>query len=68
MKKQRHSDPKVEKLLDELVQDYSSPEQILGEEGSIKQLSKRLIERALQAELTHHLQNTPTEESPSSAT
>ena len=59
MKKQRHSDPKVEQLLDELMQDYKSPEQILGEEGLIKQLSKRLIERALQAELAHHLQNTP---------
>ena len=68
MKKQRHSDPKVEQLLDELMQDYKSPEQILGEEGLIKQLSKRLIERALQAELAHHLQDTPTEESLSSST
>lgn len=67
MKKQRHSDPKVEQLLDELMQDYKSPEQILGEEGLIKQLSKRLIERALQAELANHLQNTPKGESPSSS-
>jgi len=65
LKNQRHSEPKVEQLLDELMEDYSSPEQILGEEGLIKQLSKRLIERALQAELTHHLQNTPEGESPS---
>jgi transposase-like protein len=60
MRKQTQPKPKVDQLLDELMQDYSSPEQILGEQGLIKQLSKRLIERALQAELTHHLQ-TPTD-------
>ena len=64
-----HSHPKVEHLLDRLMQDYSSsPEQILREEGLIKQLSKCLMEKALQAELTHHLQNSSTEgESPSSS-
>ncbi len=48
MRKQTQLKPKVDQLLDELMQDYSSPEQILGEQGLIKQLSKRLIERALQ--------------------
>ena len=59
MRKQRQPQTKVDHLLDELLQDYTSPEQILGEQGLIKQLSKRLIERALQAELTHHLQTQP---------
>jgi putative transposase len=59
MKKQTQPQVKVDQLLDELMQDYSSPEQILGEQGLIKQLSKRLIERALQAELTHHLHGQP---------
>lgn len=62
-----HSHPKVEHLLDRLMQDYSSPEQILREEGLIKQLSKCLMEKALQAELTHHLQNSTEGESPSSS-
>jgi putative transposase len=57
MRKQTQPKPKVDQLLDELMLDYTSPEQILGEQGLIKQLSKRLIERALQAELTHHLQS-----------
>jgi putative transposase len=59
MRKQQQPQTKVDHLLDELLLDYTSPEQILGEQGLIKQLSKRLIERALQAELTHHLQAPP---------
>lgn len=42
MRKQRQPQTKVDHLLDELLQDYTSPEQILGEQGLIKQLSKRL--------------------------
>ena len=45
----------TEFLLDELLKDYQTPEQILGENGILKQLTKRLAERALQAEMTHHL-------------
>ena len=45
----------TDKLLDEILKDYQTPEQILGENGILKQLTKRLAERALQAELTHHL-------------
>ena len=45
----------TEVLLDELLKDYQTPEQILGENGILKQLTKRLAERALQAEMTHHL-------------
>ena len=45
----------TEKLLDEILKDYQTPEQILGENGILKQPTKRLAERALQAEMTHHL-------------
>ena len=45
----------TEVLLDELLKDYQTPEQILGENVILKQLTKRLAERALQAEMTHNL-------------
>jgi putative transposase len=46
---------KVDQLLDELLKDYKKPGDILGESGLLKQLTKALVERALGAELTHHL-------------
>jgi len=42
-------------LLDELIKDYKKPEDLIGETGLLKQLTKALMERALGAELTHHL-------------
>jgi putative transposase len=42
-------------LLDQLLANYSKPEDLLGEEGLLKQLKKALIERALGAELSEHL-------------
>ena len=42
-------------LLDELLKDYQTPEDLLGKNGLVKQLTKDLIERALEAELTDHL-------------
>lgn len=44
----------IDKMLDELLKG-KTPEQILGEEGLLKELTKRLVERALQGELTAHL-------------
>jgi len=44
-----------EKLLDELLKDYNGPEDLLGKEGIMQQLKKRLIERAMSAEMTDHL-------------
>jgi putative transposase len=41
--------------LDELLAGYEKPEDLLGENGLFKQLKKALLERALGAELTHHL-------------
>ena len=42
-------------LIDQLLADYKSPEDVLGENGLLKQLTKAVLERALKAELTHHL-------------
>jgi len=43
------------KLIDNLLKDYKTPEEILGDNGLIKQLTKAVLERAMQAELTEHL-------------
>jgi len=42
-------------LIDQLLADYKSPEDVLGEHGLLKQLTKAVLERALKAELSHHL-------------
>jgi len=42
-------------LLDQLLSNYKSPQDLLGEDGLFKNLKKALIERALGAELTEHL-------------
>lgn len=47
--------PITKDLLDELMKDYRSPEDLLGEAGLFNQLKKALLERALEGELTHHL-------------
>ena len=52
-------DTKTDALLDELLQGCESPEEILGEHGLLKGLTKRLVERALAAELTNHLGYVP---------
>ena len=43
------------KLIDNLLKDYKTPEDILGDNGLLKQLTKAVLERAMQAELTEHL-------------
>lgn len=43
------------KLIDAMLADYKSPEDIIGENGLLKQLTKALLERALSAELTQHV-------------
>jgi putative transposase len=42
-------------VLDELIKDYKKPEDLIGEAGLLKQLTKALLERAMSAELTQHL-------------
>src|SRR2546421_11373124 len=45
---------KQEALIDELLKDYTDPRDILGEHGLLKQLTKRVVERVLEAELNAH--------------
>lgn len=45
------SDP----LIDQLLADYESPEDLLGEQGILRQLTKKLAERALESEMELHL-------------
>lgn len=44
-----------QEVIDGLLKGYEKPEDLLGEEGLFKQLKKVLLEKALGAELTHHL-------------
>jgi putative transposase len=43
------------KLIDQLLTDYKKPEDIIGENGLLKELTKAILERALAAEMTDHL-------------
>ncbi|HQW91207.1 MAG TPA: IS256 family transposase, partial [Nitrospira sp.] len=42
-------------LLDSLLADYRKPEDLIGENGLLKHLTKLLVERALEAEMADHL-------------
>jgi putative transposase len=42
-------------VIDKLLVNYQKPEDIIGENGLVKQLTKALLERAMEAELTTHL-------------
>jgi len=44
-----------DELIDQLLGEYTGPEQLTGPDGLINQLRKRLIERAAGAELSQHL-------------
>jgi putative transposase len=44
-----------DELLDELIKGYKKPEDLIGSGGILKELTKRLIERAMNAEMTEHL-------------
>jgi putative transposase len=54
-------------LIDELLQEYRNPEDLMGEGGIFKQLTKALIERCLSAELGTHLEQAQQEAAPNSA-
>src|SRR6266851_9294070 len=42
-------------LIDNLLKNYKKPEDLIGENGLLKQLTKRLLERAMSAEMTEHV-------------
>jgi len=43
-------------LIDSLLAGYKKPEDLIGENGLLKQLTKLLVEKALDAEMTEHLE------------
>lgn len=45
----------TERLMDGLLAECKTPEEIVGDEGLLKRLTKQLLERALKGELTAHL-------------
>lgn len=44
-----------DELIDEILKDYKGPEEIIGENGLLGELTKRLLERAMAAEMTDHV-------------
>ena len=42
-------------LIDQLLAGYSSPEDLTGKDGILKKVTARLVERALQGEMSSHL-------------
>ena len=53
MTTRKHEVP--EELLSSLLASYKKPEDLIGQDGLLKQLTKLLVERALDAEMTEHL-------------
>jgi putative transposase len=53
MSTKKHDVP--EALLASLLADYQKPEDLIGENGLLKQLTKLLVEKALDAEMAQHL-------------
>lgn len=51
-------------VLDQLLKGYSKPEDLTGPDGLLKQLTAALVERAMNAEMTHHLGYEPGEKPP----
>jgi putative transposase len=43
------------RIVHKTTEGYQKPEDVIGENGLLKQLTKALVERAMNAELTHHL-------------
>jgi putative transposase len=54
-------------LLDELLKEYKNPEDLLGRDGLLKQLSAALVERCLNAEMEHHLEEERNDPEPENA-
>ena len=53
MSPRKHEVP--DELLSSLLANYKKPEDLIGENGLLKQLTKLLVEKALDAEMTEHL-------------
>ena len=55
MARERKPPGKIDRLLDELMEDGVDAEDLFGEDGLLKRMKKRMAERILEAELTDHL-------------
>ena len=56
MTKDKKQDQNTNKLIDQLLAEhYRTPEDLLGQDGLLAQLTRQLVEHALAGELTHHL-------------
>jgi len=53
--KRAKPDPELLELADNLLANYQKPEDLIGENGLLKQFTKMLVERALETEMTDHL-------------
>jgi len=51
----KSASPFSDELLDQLLANYTKPEDLTGKDGILKQLTARLVERALHSEMTEHL-------------
>jgi putative transposase len=48
--------PRIKReLIEELLKDYERPEDLIGPDGLLKELTAALVSRAMEAELSHHL-------------
>ena len=55
MAKRSAQDKRKDELIDELLGGYNTPEEFWGESGLFSELKKRIVERALDAEMDDHL-------------
>ena len=55
MAKRTESEKRKDSLIDELLDGYCTPEKFWGESGLFAELKKRIVERALDAEMSDHL-------------
>ena len=44
-----------DKVIDDLLRDYKNPEDVIGANGLLQAITKRVLERAMAGELTHHV-------------
>lgn len=51
----RKKKTRAEELLDELIKEYGGSEGVTGPDGLLKDLTRAVVHRAIDAEITHHL-------------
>ena len=44
-----------DEILEEILKEYKTPDDLIGKDGILKELTKRLVEKAMESELIHHL-------------